>query len=107
VRARYLISVYGVLWRFSYANRKIKNESTECLILQGFRTRNLSFGLGDALNLFNHEAPPLAAERLRKAKSSCQQNGGGAGVRLKKGNIELRLWLSGPRIGWFRPGISP
>ena len=26
--------------------------------------------------------------------------------RLKKGNIELRLWLSGPRIGWFRPGIS-
>jgi hypothetical protein len=67
---------------------------------------DLSFGFGDALNLFNREACPLAAGRLRKAKSSSQKNGSGAGVRFKKGNIELRLWLSGPRIGWFRHGIS-
>jgi len=67
---------------------------------------DLSFGFGDALNIFNREACPLAAGRLRKAKSSSQKNGSGAGVRFKKGNIELRLWLSGPRIGWFRHGIS-
>src|SRR5664279_1842714 len=67
---------------------------------------DLSFGLGDAQNLFNCEACPLAAGRLRKVKSSSQKNGSGAGVRSTKGDIELRLWLSGPRIGWFRPGIS-
>jgi hypothetical protein len=64
--------------------RSRRFEALDHVRISGNSATFLSFGLGDALNLFNREAPPLAAERLRKAKSSCQQNGGGAGVRLKK-----------------------
>jgi hypothetical protein len=85
-----------------YAHKRVDSKRlTSCADLREFG--DLSFGLGDALNLFNSEACQLAAGRLRKAKSSSQKNGSGAGVRSTKGNIALRLWLSGPRIGWFRP----